>query len=124
MSATTGSIPPLEGSYLSSVFDPIAAEYDYCVAHGLRLSPARNHGWLLREARPGAEDGPVVACVEDSEDQFELMQVSNGFRWSIHNSLHEALGRLVENLSGAGVRPQSVRPFQDFDAPAEPVIRQ
>ena len=95
MSTTTESIQHLKGSYLASVFDPIENEFEYCAANGLSLSPGRQHGWLVRTERLGQDAGRVCACIEESEDQFELMQVVGGFRWSRHETLHAALQRLT-----------------------------
>jgi hypothetical protein len=95
MSATIQRITGLNRSYLASVFDPMVDEFDFCELHGLQLSPGHNHGWIVRATPSGIDAGPVLGCVEESEDQFELMQVEGGFRWSIHDSLHDALLRLV-----------------------------
>jgi hypothetical protein len=95
MSATIEVPIDLAGSYLAAVFDPITDEFDYCEFHGLLLSPARLHGWLVRRKSAGADVGVVVACIEPSENEFELMQVDSGFRWSIHDSLHDALVRVA-----------------------------
>jgi len=101
VSTTTESLVDLNGSYLASVFDPIESEFEYCAANGLSLSPGRNHGWIVRTDRFGHEVGPVLACIEDSEDQFELVQVAGGFRWSLHETLHSAL----QCLASDGWRP-------------------
>jgi hypothetical protein len=86
--------------------------------------PARNHGWLIRAVESPGHQGAVLGCIEDSEDQFELMQLVGGFRWSIHESFHDALQRLVHELP----QPGNERLFDDafdppYDATEAPVAR-
>jgi hypothetical protein len=100
-------------------FDPVAAESDYCERNTVGLYPARNHGWVIRTAGNARLDGVVLGCIEESEAQFELMQIVGGFRWSIHDSFHEALERLVHELP----QPGNERLFDDeFDPPCTMTI--
>jgi hypothetical protein len=100
-------------------FDPLADESYYCARNGVDLYPARNHGWVIRAAGTAELDGAVLGCIEDSEDQFELMQLVGGFRWSIHDSFHEALERLVHELP----QPGNERLFDnEFDPPCTTTI--
>ena len=47
-------------------------------------------------ATPASIDaGFLLGGVEESEGQFELIQIDGGFRWSIHDSLHNALRHMV-----------------------------
>jgi hypothetical protein len=95
-------------------FEPMAGESDFCARNAIGLFPARNHGWLIRAVESEGHQGAVLACIEDSEDQFELMQLVGGFRWSIHDSFHEALLRLVHELP----QPGNERLFDnEFDPP-------
>jgi hypothetical protein len=82
--------------------DPVADESDYCARNGVGLSAARNHGWIIRPVGTSMQDGAVLGCIEDSEDQFELIQLVGGFRWSIHDSFHNALQQLVRELPQLG----------------------
>lgn len=64
-----------------------------CLAHGLRLWRADNYGWLVRT---GADTtGDVYACIDESGNEFELMEMVGGFRWTTHSSLHLALEQLL-----------------------------
>lgn len=67
-----------------------------CLAHGLRLWRAHNYGWLVRSG-PDAI-GEVYACIDESGDQFELMELVGGFRWTTHSSLHLALEQLLLHM--------------------------
>ena len=86
----------------SRVVDPAAAESAYCASNAVGLFPARNHGWVIRAVGTAGQDGAVLGCIEDSEDQFELIQLVGGFRWSIHESIHDALQRIVRELRQPG----------------------
>jgi hypothetical protein len=83
-------------------FDPVVDESDYCARNAVGLYSARNHGWVIRAAGTAEVEGAVLGCIEDSEAQFELMQLVGGFRWSIHDSFHEALERLLHELHQPG----------------------
>ncbi|HEU0206568.1 MAG TPA: hypothetical protein VFQ74_07750 [Pseudolysinimonas sp.] len=64
-----------------------------CWAHGFRLWRADDYGWLVRT---GADTtGAVYACIDESGDEFELMELVGGFRWTTHRSLHLALEELL-----------------------------
>lgn len=99
--------------------DSVAGESDYCARNSVGLFPAGNHGWVIRAVGSAGQDGAVLGRIESSEDQFELMQLVGGFRWSIHDSLHDALERLVRDLPQPGnerrfdneVDPQRARPI-------------
>ena len=95
-------------------FDLMAGESDFCERSAVALFPARNHGWLIRAVESGGHQGAVLGCIEESEDQFELMQLVGGFRWSIHESFHDALQRLVHELP----QPGSERLFDDVFDPS------
>ncbi len=98
-------------------FDPLAGESDFCAQNAVGLFPARNHGWLIRAVESAGHEGAVLGCIEDSEDQFELMQLVGGFRWSIHDSFHEALQRLVHELT----QPGNERLFDEWIANVAPL---
>jgi hypothetical protein len=99
--------------------DSVADELDYCARNAVGLYPARNHGWVIRAAGNARPDGAVLGCIEESEAQFELMQIVGGFRWSIHDSFHEALERLVHELP----QPGNERLFDnEFDPPCTTTI--
>jgi len=100
-------------------FDPVAGESDYCTRNAVGLFPAQNHGWVIRAVGTAGQDGAVLGRIEDSEDQFELMQLIGGFRWSIHDSLHDALQRMVHELP----QPGNERLFDDeIDPPCTTII--
>jgi hypothetical protein len=104
MSTTIDRTDDSHSEAVALEFDPVADEYLYCVQHAVTLFPARNQGWVIRAVGIAGQDGAVLGCIEDSEDQFELMQLIGGFRWSVHDSLHEALRRLVHELPPTGQR--------------------
>jgi hypothetical protein len=64
-----------------------------CQAHGLRLWRADDYGWLVRTGADAT--GDVYACIDESGDEFELMELVGGFRWTTHASLHLAVERLL-----------------------------
>jgi hypothetical protein len=103
MTTTTDRADVSDNVAFTVDFDPVADESGYCARNAIRLLPARNHGWVIRAVGTAGHDGAVLACIEDSEAQFELMQLVGGFRWSIHDSLHEALERLVHELPQPGL---------------------
>ncbi len=76
-----------------------------CLTHGFRLWRAEDYGWLVRL---GADTtGEVYACIDESDDAFELMELVNGFRWTTHPSLHSAIERF---LIGAPLSHDRVSP--------------
>lgn len=64
-----------------------------CLAHGFRLWRADDYGWLIRTGADAT--GEVYACIDESGDEYELMELVHGFRWTTHLSLHAALERLL-----------------------------
>jgi hypothetical protein len=102
MTTTTDRTPVSDAVAVAGEFDPVLDESDYCARNALGISAARNHGWVIRAVATAGRDGAVLGCIEDSEAQFELMQLVGGFRWSIHDSLHDALERLVHELPQPG----------------------
>jgi hypothetical protein len=64
-----------------------------CSAHGLRLWRAEDYGWLVRTGPDTT--GAVYACIDESGNEFELLELAGGFRWTTHPSLHQALEELL-----------------------------
>jgi hypothetical protein len=110
MSTTIDRVDDSHSEVVAVEFDPMADEYLYCERHAVGLFPARNHGWVIRAVRTPRQDGAVLGCIEESEDQFELMQLIGGFRWSLHDSLHDALRRLVHELPPTWQRKSRANP--------------
>lgn len=76
-------------------------ETAFCFAHGIQLSVASGIGWLVRETHP-THTGTVLGCIDREENNFELMELSGGFRWFSFLSLRAALTQLLHDLPQPG----------------------
>jgi len=74
-----------------------SATVDYFERRGISLSQVDTRGWLVRLMPPVDSRLSVLGCVEERDDEFELMELEGGFRWSTHPSLHAAVVHLLRD---------------------------
>jgi len=85
--------------------DFLVGAIDYYHAHEMSITPVAGHGWLVRRDPDVVDPGRVLACVEERDHDFEVMEVGGGFRWTTHTSLREAVAHLARWSAPASLVP-------------------
>jgi len=78
--------------------DFLVGAIEYCHAHGMSLTQVAGHGWLVRRDPDVVDPGRVLACVEERDHDFEVMEVGGGFRWTTYTMLREAVAHLAPEI--------------------------
>jgi hypothetical protein len=80
----------------------LARQTKFCSRHGIRLATGRSKSWLVWSAELPYFPAVLLGRIEESEDEFVLVQIQSGFRWSRVGSFDEALLRLVRGFPQPG----------------------
>lgn len=93
-----------EAQVLSSAGQNEAAS-SYCRSHRMSITQVATHGWLIRhEPRAGRFSG-LIACVEERDSRFELMEIGGGFHWTTFTTFRDALTHLAAQSEFPTVAP-------------------
>lgn len=88
--------------------DFLVGAIDFCRAHDMSITQVAGHGWLVRRDPDVVDPGRVLACVEERDHDFEVMEVGGGFRWTTHTTLREAVAHLARGNAPASPVPVPV----------------
>jgi hypothetical protein len=90
----------------TAMMSSINARLGVPAADGILVYHVADNGWLVRDCR-SPDRTRLLGCIERRDSQYEVMQITDGFRWRSFDTLDAAVAHLAagapDKLSGRGI---------------------